>query len=58
MVSFLNTIGNNLDDLKGNLKISSASIKNEFETINLIHFLKKIAGKNVHRNSKHRFHRG
>ena len=33
-VILLNTIGNNLDDLEGNLKISSASIKNEFETIN------------------------
>ena len=32
-VILLNSIGNNLDDLKGNLKISSASIKNEFETI-------------------------
>ena len=32
-IFLLNTIGNNLDDLEGNLKISSASIKNEFETI-------------------------
>ena len=32
-VILLNTIGNNLDDLEGNLKVSSASIKNEFETI-------------------------
>ena len=32
-IFLLNTIGNDLDDLEGNLKISSASIKNEFETI-------------------------
>ena len=33
-VILLNTIGKNLNDLEGNLKISSAKIKNEFETIN------------------------